>query len=47
MIINNMTSSVDPDDMAHYKPSHLDQHSSLFAWVYVPVYRVERVKELV
>ena len=26
MIINKMASSVDPDEMAHYEPSHLDLH---------------------
>ena len=26
MIINKMASSVDPDEMAHYEPSHLDRH---------------------
>ena len=26
MIINKMASSTDPDEMAHYEPSHLDLH---------------------
>ena len=26
MIINKMASCVDPDEMAHYEPSHLDLH---------------------
>ena len=26
MIIGKMASSVDPDEMAHYEPSHLDLH---------------------
>ena len=26
MLINKMASSADPDEMAHYEPSHLDVH---------------------
>ena len=26
MILNKMASIVDPDEMAHYEPSHLDLH---------------------
>ena len=26
MIINRMASNVDPDEMAHYEPPHLDLH---------------------
>ena len=36
-----MANSVDPDEMAHYEPSHLNQQ---FAKVSVLVYRAEKIK---
>ena len=40
MIIGKMASSVDPDEMDHYEPSHLDLHRLHRS---VPVYRAERI----
>ena len=33
MIITKVASSVDPDEMAHYEPSHLDLHC-LYGYLY-------------
>ena len=44
MIINKMASSVDPDEMAHYEPSHLDLHC-LHRYMYRYTYWVERVNK--
>ena len=43
-ISNRMANSVDPDEMAHYKPSHLDLHC-LQRYLYNLVCRDKTVKK--
>ena len=41
-----IANNVNPDETAHYEPSHLDLHCLRRVSVSVPVYRVERVNRV-